>query len=109
MKAKQRRKHKQLRADLAALSTDRKRTRFLLDANVDDLAFHFLHGEGYDVKKVVRQGLDDLDVWKISKETGRLLVTHDRDFWADRFTLHKSPGLAYVTRVSAEAVVSAVT
>lgn len=108
VKGKQRRKHKRLREDLASLSIDRKRTRFLLDANVDDLAFHFLGGEGYNVKKVFRHGLDDLDVWKISKQTRRLLVTHDRDFWSDRFTLDRSPGLAFLPRQSAEDVVAAV-
>jgi len=103
-----RRRRSQLQEDLAALSTDRKCTRFLLDANSDVSAFTFLTDKGYDVMMISRPKLGDLDVWKIAKQTGRVLVTIDRDFWADRFTLNKSPGLAIVQHGTAEAIVDAV-
>src|SRR5206468_468110 len=82
-----RRRRSQFQEDLAALTTDRKRTRFLLDANSDVSAFRFLADKGYDVIIISRPKLGDLDVWKIAKQTGRVLVTNVRDFWADRFTL----------------------
>ncbi len=37
-----------------------------------------------------------------------MLVTNDRDFWADRYRLQRSPGLLIVDRVDAASVVAAV-
>lgn len=55
------------------------RMKFLADENVKRRLANFLLERGYEVK-FIPKGSTDLEVAKIAKGEGRILLTHDSDF-----------------------------
>ena len=80
--------------------TFRRRSRFLLDHNVDVELRNALSRLGWNVRTAKEQGLalrDDTDVFAAAFRDDRVLITHDRDFLNERrFPPHRNPGVLVI-------------
>jgi predicted nuclease of predicted toxin-antitoxin system len=83
--------------DIREAKKDRKKSRFLIDENLDKTARAFLCNEGFNVVTTDEIGLSghsDEDILAYAKREDRILLTHDPDFLDDRkFPPSRNPGL----------------
>jgi predicted nuclease of predicted toxin-antitoxin system len=74
-----------------------KRSRFLIDESLGSGAIEFFKRHNLNAVDVWQTGLsgrDDHIVFAFAWKHGRILLTHDEDFWDDRrFPEHRNPGL----------------
>jgi len=72
--------------------------RFLADENIPRRAILYLRDKGLDIRSVAEEnpGLMDEKILEQARETGRILLTFDRDYGHLIFCLKKGvPGLVY--------------
>ncbi|MEI9813932.1 MAG: DUF5615 family PIN-like protein [Acidobacteriota bacterium] len=65
--------------------------RILVDENIPRMTVTHLTVSGHDVldiRALLRQGLQDTDLWKIAIQQDRLLITTDRGFTQHRNAVH---------------------
>ena len=73
--------------------------KFLADQDVYAITASFLSGLGHDVVLAAQLGLaqaEDVELLRIAREQGRILVTRDRDFGALVFAQGNGPGVIYL-------------
>jgi predicted nuclease of predicted toxin-antitoxin system len=73
--------------DLSEFRRERKKTRFLVDEDVDPAVVNVLAESGYKAEHVSEVGLaghPDENVLAYAKKKDRVLLTHDPDFLDDR-------------------------
>jgi predicted nuclease of predicted toxin-antitoxin system len=83
--------------DIREAKKDRKKSRFMIDENVDKTAIAFLNNAGFNVVSTDEVGLSghsDEDILAYAKREDRVLLTHDPDFLDDRkFPPSRNPGI----------------
>jgi predicted nuclease of predicted toxin-antitoxin system len=65
----------------------KRRAKFLIDENVIADVTQWLKSEGWNVRNVFDLGLaghDDHAVFQAARDQGRMLITHDDDFFDNR-------------------------
>lgn len=76
----------------------RKRVRFLADANVPADFVAELRGAGLDIDQdPIIAHMDDPEVLALARKQGRVLLTFDQDFWSERdYPTHLVPGILII-------------
>lgn len=87
----------ELQASNRELAQLKKRSKFLVDENVDREVIQTLCNLGWNVKGTDETGLrgrSDHDVYEAARRDDRILLTSDSDFLDDRrFPAHTNPGV----------------
>ena len=77
-----------------------KKLRLYADANIPQLLIQELRNAGLDVESATESGHGshpDANIVQDAEESGRVILTMDRDFWDDRkHPLQKSPGIIFI-------------
>lgn len=72
--------------------------KFLTDQAVYAFTIRFLSSMGHDVVTIAQLGLapaEDLELLRVARDQGRVLVTRDRDFGVLVFVLGSGGGVIY--------------
>src|SRR5713226_1922945 len=86
----------------AFLRPFKRRSKFLLDENVDPELAIYMRSKGLNARTIVeegRAGASDEVVFQLARKQRRILLTRDRlDFWNDRrFPLEQTHGIAVLS------------